>query len=130
VTFAAIDSAAIVQPDGLPTAAAPGVAIDTSRLDLMWYRPPRPGIPQSRVLTEATARIRLAPGRYRLRTIADDAVRVFVDARVVLDDWTPGESRAKEVAVGLGGEHVVRVEHLQLEGWYELRLDIEREAAE
>jgi hypothetical protein len=57
-------------------------------------------------------------------------VRVFVDARVVLDDWTPGESRAKEVAVELGGEHVVRVEHLQLEGWYELRLDIEREAAE
>ena len=130
VTFAAIDSAAIVPPDGLPPAAAPGVAIDTSRLDLMWYRPPRPGIPQSRVLTEATARIRLAPGRYRLRTIADDAVRVFVDARVVLDDWTPGESRAKEVAVELGGEHVVRVEHLQLEGWYELRLDIEREAAE
>ena len=130
VTFAAIDSTAIVQPAGVPPAAAPTAAIDTSRLDLMWYRPPRPGIPQSRVLTEATARVRLAPGRYRLRTIADDAARVFVDGRVVLDDWTPGESRAKEVTVELGGEHTFRVEHLQLDGWYELRLDIEREAAE
>jgi hypothetical protein len=57
-------------------------------------------------------------------------MRVLVDGRVVLDDWTPGESRAKEVTVELGGEHAFRVEHLQLDGWYELRLDIEREAAE
>jgi parallel beta-helix repeat protein len=130
VTFAAIDSATIVPPAGLPPAAAPTVAIDTSRLDLMWYRPPRAGIPQSRVLTEATARVRLAPGRYRLRTIADDAMRVYVDGRVVLEDWTPGESRAKEVVVELGGEHAFRVKHLQLDGWYELRLDIEREGME
>ena len=130
VTFAAVDSAAIVPPSGLPSAAAPTVAIDTSRLDLIWYRPPRPGIPQSRVLTVATATIRLTPGRYRLRTIADDAVRLFIDDRAVLDDWTPGESHVKEVAVDLGGEHAFRVEHLQLDGWYELRLDIERESVE
>ena len=96
----------------------------------MWYRPPKPGIPQSRVLTEATASVRLAPGRYRLRTIADDAVRLFVDGRMVLDDWTPGESHTKEATVELGGDHAFRVEHLQLDGWYELRLDIEREDVE
>ena len=119
VRFVALDSATV-----------PAAALDTSRLDLMWYRPPRPGIPQSRVLTEATASLRLAPGRYRLRTIADDAVRVFVDGRMMLDDWTPGESHTKETTVELGGDHAFRVEHLQLDGWYELRLDIEREDVE
>jgi hypothetical protein len=68
----------------------------------------------------------LSPGRYYLRTIAADAIRVYVDDQLVLDDWTPGESHAKEVAFQATGEHRFRVEHLQLDGWYELRLDIER----
>jgi hypothetical protein len=32
--------------------------------------------------------------------------------------------------VELGGEHALRVEHLQLDGWYELRVDIEPAAPE
>src|SRR5690606_27565388 len=48
--------------------------IDTSRLDLTWYRPPTAGIPQSNVRTTARGTVTLAPGRYLLRTIADDAV--------------------------------------------------------
>jgi hypothetical protein len=91
----------------------------------MWYRPPRAEIPQSRVLTEAVAGITLPRGRYLLRTIADDAVRVHVDGRLVLDDWAPGESRVREVSLPLGGRHEFRVEHLQVGGWYELRLDLE-----
>jgi hypothetical protein len=134
VRFVALDSSA-APPASAEAAAAllarpEAVALDTTRLDLMWYRPPRPAIPQARVLTEATSRIRLAPGRYQVRTIADDAVRVLIDGRVVLDDWTPGESRAKERTVDLGGEHALRVEHLQLDGWYELRVDIEPAAPE
>lgn len=130
VRFVALDSAGAAPATATDAAAAlsarpEAAALDTSRLDLMWYRPPRPAIPQARVLTEATARIRLAPGRYLLRTIADDAVRVHVDGKLVLEDWAPGESRAKEATIQLGGEHAFRVEHLQLDGWYELRLDLE-----
>jgi hypothetical protein len=71
--------------------------------------------------------VRLATGRYRLRTIADDAIRVWIDGRLALDDWAPGESRVREVTVQLGGTHAIRVEHLQVDGWYELRVDVERE---
>jgi hypothetical protein len=100
--------------------------MDTSRLDLTWYRPPRPEIPQASVLTEATGTISLEPGRYRLRTIADDAVWVSIDGVMVLEDPFPGESHAKEVEFTATGSHRVRVVHLQKDGWYELRLDIER----
>jgi hypothetical protein len=100
--------------------------LDTNRLDLTWYRPPRPAIPQANILTEAVGSVSLAPGRYLLRTISDDAIRVWIDDRLVLDDWNPGESHAKEVEFTATGSHRIRAVHLQKDGWYELRLDIER----
>ena len=128
--FVPVDSAATAPVDTSAVRAAldaaPAATVDTTRLDLMWYRPPRREIPQARVLTEATASLRLTKDRYRLRTIADDAIRVWVDDELVIDDWKPGESRVRETVVPLGGTHAIRVEHLQLDGWYELRLDIER----
>ncbi|HEU4830440.1 MAG TPA: NosD domain-containing protein, partial [Gemmatimonadales bacterium] len=130
VRFVPLDSAAATPSDTAMVASllrrTEAAGLDTARLDLMWYRPPVKEIPQAHVLTEATASIRLGRGRYRLRTIADDAIRVYVDGRLLIDDWTPGESRVRETLVPLGGTHAIRVEHLQLDGWYELRLDIER----
>jgi hypothetical protein len=100
--------------------------MDTTRLDLTWYRPPRPEIPQSGVRTTARGRVTLEPGRYLLRTIADDAVWVAIDGRFVLEDPVPGESRVKEVEFTATGTHELFVQHWQKGGWYELRLDIER----
>jgi len=99
--------------------------MDTTRLDLTWYRPPRPEIPQAGVRTTARGTVTLAPGRYRLRTIADDAIWVFLDGKVILEDPTPGESRVKEVEFEATGTHELVVQHWQKDGWYELRVDIE-----
>jgi parallel beta-helix repeat protein len=130
VTFVPWDSTRTRRTDAAAiTRALQGTAVaqlDTNRLDLTWYAPPRKVIPQSNVLTQATATMQLAPGHYLLRTIADDAIRVYIDDKLVLDDWTPGESHVKEVPFLATGERHFRVEHLQLDGWYELRLDIER----
>ena len=103
--------------------------MDTTRLDLTWYRPPKPEIPQANVLTEARGTVTLPPGRYRLRSISDDAVVVFVDGRAVIEDWNPGESHLKEAEFTATGQHELRLVHLQKDGWYELRLDIERAEA-
>jgi hypothetical protein len=128
--FVAWDSVAAPRTDDAAMARALGgaelAAIDTTRLDLTWYAPPKKSIPQEHLLTEATATVTLAPGKYVLRTISDDAIKVYVDDRLVLDDWTPGESHAKEASFTATGSHRFRVVHLQIDGWYELRLDIER----
>jgi len=108
--------------------APPVATLDTGRLDLTWYAPPSKAIPQADVLTGGTATLHLAPGRYTLRTIADDAVRVYVNDVLVLDDWIPGESHARTAVFEASGDDRIRVEHLQLGGWYELRLDIDKEA--
>jgi parallel beta-helix repeat protein len=105
-------------------ARAPVATLDTNRLDLTWYGPPSKAIPQADVLTEATARVTLGAGIYVIRTIADDAVKVYVDGKLVLSDWVPGESHVKEVPFRGAGTHRLRVVHLQKDGWYELRVDV------
>ena len=67
----------------------------------------------------------LPSGRYTLRAISDDGVRVWVDGRMVIDNWVPHEAKIDTATLG-AGRHDIRVEYYQLQGWTELRLDIVR----
>ena len=96
-----------------------------SRLDYMWYRPTIRELPPSRFAIEATSVLTLPAGEYTVRTISDDAIRVWVDGALVIDDWTPHES-AVDNAPLTGGRHVLRVQYAQVDGWSELRVDVLR----
>ena len=74
---------------------------------------------------EATATFDLPAGAYTLRTLSDDAVRVWVDDRLVIDQWTPHETMPGYVPLG-GGVHRVRAQYVQRDGWTEFRLDVLR----
>jgi len=73
-------------------------------------------------------RLMLPKGRWVLRVMSDDGVRVTVDGRAVIENWTwhgPSEDRTefvqdedREVEVGL--------EYFEIDGAAILRLDIER----
>jgi len=95
------------------------------RLDLEWYRPQIAGVPAERFAMEATESLTLPPGTYTVRTISDDAVRVWVDGALVIDDWTPHESVVDHAPLA-GGRHELRVQYYQVDGWTELRLDVVR----
>ena len=96
-----------------------------SRLDFEWYRPPPAYVrlPLEHWSLEATGTVDLPPGRFMIRTISDDAVRVWVDDTLRIDDWTPHES-AVDTAPVPAGRHALRVEYRQVDGWVELRLEI------
>jgi nitrous oxidase accessory protein NosD len=125
--FTWADSARDPGRDSLAFAAllrgAPVLERREAHLDYMWYRPRIEGIPTERWALEATTMLELPPGTYTLRTIADDAVRVWVDGALVNDDWVPGESRVSHAAL-TGGRHEVRVQYYQLGGWTELRVEV------
>lgn len=104
---------------------APALTRQAPRLDYMWYRPTITGLPQDRFAISATGLVHLGPGEYTLRTISDDGVRVWVDGRLMIDSWTPHESKVDAAALG-AGRHEIRVEYYQLHGWTELRVDIVR----
>ncbi len=104
----------------------PITTVQTPRLDYMWYRPAVQGVPQSNFRIAATAGVKLGPGKYVLRTISDDAVRVWVDDRLVIDNWKPHESEVNVTNIAQG-EHRLRVDYYQLTGWTELRVEIVRD---
>ncbi|HEU4630805.1 MAG TPA: right-handed parallel beta-helix repeat-containing protein [Gemmatimonadaceae bacterium] len=105
----------------------PALERRTPRLDVEGYGPPVRGLPAERVALEATGTVTLPAGAYTLRTISDDAIRVWVDGRLAIDAWAPHESAVSYAALG-GGPHELRVQYVQLGGWHELRLDVLRGA--
>jgi parallel beta-helix repeat protein len=116
------------RPGAFAAHLARGPAIlDTTlpRLDLMWYRPGL-GLPQEKWALAAGAPVELPPGGpYTLRTISDDAVRVWVDGQLAIDRWAPRESRVDHAEI-TPGRHDLRVEYFQVDGWVELRVEVVR----
>jgi hypothetical protein len=104
---------------------APLLTRRAPQLDFEWYRPQIAGVPQERFAMQATGTVTLPRGEYTLRTISDDAVRVWVDGALVIDDWTPHES-AVDHAPLTPGRHELRVVYVQVDGWVELRVDVVR----
>ena len=105
--------------------AAPVLRRTLSRLDYQWYRPRIPELPVEKWGLEATTAVDVGPGRYRLRTISDDGIRVWVDGELVIERWSTHESMIDEVPLA-PGRHRLRVQFYQNGGWTELRLEIVR----
>ena len=103
--------------------AAPVLSLTTSRLDYVWFRPHVQGWPLEKVGVSATADVELPEGNYSLRTISDDGIRVYLDDRLVIDDWTVHESLVHEAPIA-PGRHRLKVEYFQADGWTELRTEI------
>ncbi len=126
--FAWSDSANPTKSDAVLVALlakAPLLTRTMPRLDWMWYRPTIAGIPQAKWMADATTHVALPAGTYTLRTLSDDAVRVYVDGTLVIDHWTPHETTPDYAAL-TAGPHELRVQYLQVDGWSEMRLDIMR----
>ncbi|HJP87223.1 MAG TPA: PA14 domain-containing protein, partial [Gemmatimonadaceae bacterium] len=102
----------------------PLLSVRVPRLDYEGYRA-LPGLPREDFALDANGAIDLPPGEYTLRTISDDGVRVWIDGKLMINNWQPHES-ALDYTPLLGGHHDLRVEYYQADGWYELRVDILR----
>jgi hypothetical protein len=126
--FAWSDSAAPGRDAGALTAllrSPPVATLRLPRLDLEGYGELVHGVTPERFVLDASGTMELVPGMYTLRTISDDAVRVWVDGKLVIDNWTPHESRL-DFATLRGGRHTLRVQYFQLGGWGELRVEVVR----
>jgi hypothetical protein len=75
--------------------------------------------------------MKLPAGRYELRTVSDDGVRVRVDGKVVQEDWTwHGPTEHKTTIDLAAGAHTFVVEHFELDGYAVLRFDLRPVKAE
>jgi hypothetical protein len=82
-------------------------------------------------MTMAAAQADLPKGDYVLSVTWDDALRVYVDEKLVVDEWEPSkynfdQSPHKKVKLSLGGQHTFRLEHLELGGFAALSVKLEK----
>lgn len=88
---------------------------------------PIPDGPKDRFAAVAVGSAALIPGRWRIRTMSDDGIRVYVDDHRVIDNWTwhvPTEDVA-EFEVSDSNDHRFRIEYFELDGHAELRFTLE-----
>ncbi len=104
-----------------------------NRLDYAWWGGVR-GSDKTlhpRFLTVAEGAAVLEPGTYELGITWDDAVKVYIDGKLVLDEWNPSkytfdESPHRKIRLKLGGNHRFRVEHAELGGFATLSLKLNK----
>lgn len=88
-----------------------------------------PDTTYQKFLTIAEGNSVFEKGVYEFFVTWDDAVRIYVDGKLVLDQWDPSkysfdEAPNKKVRLPLGGKHKIRVEHVELGGFATLALQI------
>ena len=104
----------------------------TTKLDYAWWG----GIKSSegdhpQFVTSATGSATFEKGEYELGVTWDDAVRVYLDGKLIIDEWNPSlykfdESPHKTVKLSLEGKHGFTVEHAELGGFATLSLKIRK----
>ena len=104
----------------------------TNKLDYAWWG----GIKNAdgtypEFVTSASGSANFEKGNYELGVTWDDAVRVYLDGKLVIDEWNPSlykfdESPHKTITLALEGKHSITVEHVELGGFATLSLKIRK----
>lgn len=77
--------------------------------------------------TVATTEMTLPAGKYAVKTTSDDGVRVWIDGKPVIDNWTwHGPTEDKATVDLVEGKHAIRVEHFEIDGFSVLSFAIDR----
>ncbi len=108
-----------------------GVPMTLASVDFVWgHGAPTSTMPADRFATWATTTVKLPQGRWRISTVSDDGVRVFIDEKQVLSNWTQHGPTTDETVVALNeGDHRIRVEHFEIDGFAQLQFLLARAAA-
>jgi serine/threonine protein kinase/WD40 repeat protein len=100
---------------------------DLSSLDWSWpeERSALANTPEQGYAIVGQRRFRTSGGHFRVEAMGDDAVRVAINGKVVIDNWVPGGVRHNSSLINLGaGEHTIRVEHYKPIGRSRLFVDL------
>jgi hypothetical protein len=116
----------LAQPDGFRAKLATS-PVRTERLTRLAYANARAfgeGFTE-RIGVVAEGTLDVAPGRYELAVTSDDGVRVWVDGRLVIQDWSIHGPKEDRVPLD-GGRRRIRVEYFQNTGAAALMVQVIR----
>lgn len=96
----------------------------TDALNYAWGGSPGQGVPADYFATLAVGTFELPEGEYVLNVTSDDGVRVWIDDKQVIDNWTYHGPTLDTATVKLGGKHTIRVEHFEIDGYSTLKVEL------
>lgn len=83
-----------------------------------------PNGPANRFATVAEGEFEIPKGTYKLDVLSDDGIRIWLDGKLILNEWHYQGPTPYELPVTLGGKHKLRVEHFEIDGYSALRVAI------
>lgn len=106
---------------------APAVIRNDAQVDFNWLgNAPAEGIPADHFSARWTRTIHFNDGRYRLYAIADDGIRVYIEGRLLIDEWHDSSGDViYQVETTLSSDDRVVIEYYNNTGngrvrfWYE-----------
>jgi hypothetical protein len=99
--------------------------LKTDTLDFAWGGALGDNLPSDYFATVAEGSFDVPAGDYVLNVTSDDGVRVLVDGKKVLEDWTWHAPKLDKVDLKLtAGRHTIRVEHFEIDGYAALKVAI------
>lgn len=112
-----VDRLDLVYAMGGPADVAPAEATTTEG---------RPAPGRDRFGTVASTTFRLPAGRYRLQLVSDDGIRVRLDGRDLLEDWTwhPPTEDTVDFELDETRDVSLEIEHFELDGYALLRAEL------
>ncbi|MGZ8541286.1 MAG: right-handed parallel beta-helix repeat-containing protein [Chitinophagaceae bacterium] len=110
---------------------APVKTEKVNRMDYAWWGGIKAGEQYKQFITIGEGTATVEKGQYELGVTWDDAVRVYVDGKLLIDEWNPSlykfdESPNKKIKLILGGSHTFLVEHIELGGFATLSLKLKK----
>lgn len=104
---------------------------ETNKLDYAWWGGIKGEETHRQFITVAEGHANIEKGEYELGLTWDDAVRLYIDGKLLIDEWNPSmykfdESPHRKIKLKLGGSHSFLVEHLELGGFATLSLKLEK----
>jgi len=107
----------------------PALVRDEKSIDYDWKdHSPAVGLPADNFSARWTQKIHFDDGTYRFRAVADDAVRVSVDGKWIINEWHDGSgSTTYAVDQKLKGDHTIVVEYYEHSGEASVKVWIERQ---
>jgi len=88
----------------------------------------KPQLPGNHFGTFADSSITLPAGTWLLKTTSDDGIRVWLDNKIVIDDWTWHGPTPHNYEFTLTQQRIItlHIEHFEIDGYAILSLEIER----
>jgi hypothetical protein len=101
-----------------------GTPILTEKSDRLEFNDGYRGVLKDLYATLAIGTLELPEGKYVLNCTSDDGVRIWVDGKMVIENWKwhGPELNTAEIS---GGKHEIRLEHFEIDGYSTLKVDIQ-----